>query len=71
MVLTFMINKHFFTWSPFASRELEIKIAQIVYSILTNSYAGKEGKEGDLLMCSSFLGNTIAAIDQEYRAKQN
>jgi hypothetical protein len=22
-------------------------------------------------MCSSFLGNTIAAIDQEYRAKQN
>jgi hypothetical protein len=53
------------------SRELEIKIAQIVYSNLTKSYAGKEGKEGDHLMCSSFLGNTITAIDQEHRAKHN
>jgi hypothetical protein len=43
-----------------------IKIALINSLLYTsNSYAGKEGKKGVQPMCSSFLANTTAEIDQE------
>jgi hypothetical protein len=60
------LTAHFFTWSLKITREPMIKIALINSLLYTsNSYAGKEGKKGVQPMCSSFLANTTAEIDQE------